>query len=151
MGSLGGVMTLVETNRGYCPGQAISQHFMMMLENCEQSRRLGKTPLTVENCSPGVQVVVTDPLREGYWLGPDMDVQTLTERFVCDQMDDCAVRDRFLSGQLKLRAKCWQISNDEVVLLSNKPTRRIITVRLKRKGDTITFRNEEGVPFALTR
>ena len=146
------VVTMADVKKlGWSDGQAFAQKFLVMLGDCVYARRMGKTPLTVTNCSPGVQVRVINPFRKDYYLEPDMDIEELTERFVCDQMEDSEVRDKFLSGRLRLRAKCWQIGKNEVMLLANKPTHRIITVSLKNKGDTIAFRNEEGTPYALTK
>lgn len=132
-------------------GQALSQEFTAKVRNrCEKQQMLGNLPLMVTNYTPGIQITVDDPTRDAYWLGMTTEFEDLADQFASNMVDDMAVREHFLSGRLKLRSKIWQINQDEVAFLSNKPIRRIITVRLN-KGDRIALSNRDGVPYVLTK
>lgn len=143
---------LGRVHKGFHEGQALSQKFTVAVRNnCKSATCLGDTPLRVAGYTDGVEISVDNPLRNGYWLGPDTDFADLADQFISDRTDDYAVRVGFLSGELKIRAKVWQVSDTDVAFLTNKPIRRIVTVRLKNKGDSIKLENEYGYPYVLTR
>ena len=135
----------------YSQGQALSQKlFDLTGYNPSLGQKLGDSPLVVADYSPGIKILVDDPLKD-LWLQPGEDAGKWLDEVLKKSIDIYDIVDKFLKGEVQLRSTVWMKNNgEEVKFLTNKPHRAVITVYMK-KGDYIALKNLEEFPYVISR
>lgn len=135
----------------FSQGQALSQKLYDLTgHNPSLEKKLGDSPLVLVDYSPGIRILVDDPLKD-LWLCPGEDAGKWLDEAMKKSIDIYQVVTKFLKGEVQVRSTVWMKNNgEEIKFLTNKPYRSILTVYLK-KGDYIALKNLEDFPYVISR